>query len=83
MQVVKINRDENLWKTVMLPKLKQFYMECLLPEIVDGRIPRGMKVREPAFITEAIQKHSEKVSAKTKVRVPKRKCKYTHRRTEN
>jgi hypothetical protein len=55
----------------MLPKLKQFYMECLLPEIVDGRIPRGMKVREPVFITEAMQKHIEKVNSKPKARVPK------------
>lgn len=37
----------------MLPKLISFYMECMLPEIIDPRIPRGLRVKDPAKITEA------------------------------
>lgn len=29
----------------MEPKLKQFYLKCLLPEIVDARHTRGMAIR--------------------------------------
>jgi YqaJ-like viral recombinase domain len=45
--VERIQFDEDLWKNVMLPKLEWFYMECLLPELLDSRILRGMKVRPP------------------------------------
>lgn len=45
--VETIKRDENIWKNIMVPKLREFYENCILPEIIDGRIPRGMQVREP------------------------------------
>lgn len=41
----KIERDEEFWKNIE-PKLESFFFECLLPEIIDGRIPRNMPVRE-------------------------------------
>ncbi|KAJ8883116.1 hypothetical protein PR048_014955, partial [Dryococelus australis] len=39
--------DKHLWQG------KNFYTACILPEIADPRIPRGMRVREPLFITTA------------------------------
>lgn len=51
--VERIERDMKLWNDKMLPVLQRFYYQCMLPEIVDGRIPRGLSVREPAFILEA------------------------------
>lgn len=43
--IERIYKDEELWSN-MLPKLIAFYKNCILPEIIDGRIPRGMKVRD-------------------------------------
>jgi hypothetical protein len=47
MYTEKIGRDKEFWKNKMLPKLQKFYFEALLPEIVDGRLPRSMEIREP------------------------------------
>lgn len=44
--VEKIIRDDDLWKDVMLPKLQAFYLNCILPEIIDARIPRDMTIRK-------------------------------------
>jgi hypothetical protein len=33
--VQHINRDKYIWTNKMLPKLTSFYMDCMLPEIVD------------------------------------------------
>ncbi|XP_045764081.1 uncharacterized protein LOC123866492 [Maniola jurtina] len=41
----KIERDEEFWKNIE-PKLEKFFFECLLPEVIDGRIPRKLPVRE-------------------------------------
>ncbi|KAI4454827.1 exonuclease phage-type/recb c-terminal domain-containing protein [Holotrichia oblita] len=45
--VERIFKDRELWHEQMLPKLQSFYRECILPEIIDGRVPRGMKIRDP------------------------------------
>ena len=42
-----IGRDREFWSNKMLPNLQKFYFETLLPEIVDGRLPRSMEIREP------------------------------------
>ncbi|KAK4882859.1 hypothetical protein RN001_006178 [Aquatica leii] len=48
--VERILVDKNLWTEHMLPKLIYFYKECILPEIIDGRIPRNLKAREPVRV---------------------------------
>ncbi|XP_049268643.1 uncharacterized protein LOC125757253 [Rhipicephalus sanguineus] len=48
-----ISRDEVFWKNEMFPRLKTFYMHCMLPELVDPRRSRGLPIREPDHITEA------------------------------
>lgn len=59
-EVLRQERDDEFWEGNLLPKLKQFYMECILPEIADSRIRRGMRVREPEYILEAQKKASLK-----------------------
>ncbi|KAK4887438.1 hypothetical protein RN001_003709 [Aquatica leii] len=58
--VEKMFVDRHFWQETMLPKLKLFFINCMLPEIVNARIPRGLKVRDPSYITEA--KHKQKTN---------------------
>lgn len=45
----------------MEEKFKNFYFDCLLPEIIDPHYPRNMPVRNPEHIIEA-QKQRKKIS---------------------
>lgn len=45
MHVQEIARDRNFWNTKMLPHLISFFHNCLLPELVDSRLARGLSVR--------------------------------------
>lgn len=58
MKVEVIKRDDEFWKREMEEKLRMFYMDCLLPELLDPRHPRSMPIRDPPYITEA-QKFAE------------------------
>nr|CAI5863127.1 unnamed protein product [Callosobruchus analis] len=44
--IERMYRDRNLWNEQMVPKLSAFYHLCILPKLVDGRIPRGMRARD-------------------------------------
>lgn len=55
MDVYHIHRNDTFWQEKMEGKLKDFYMECVLPELIDPRIPRSMEIREPQAILEAIE----------------------------
>ncbi|XP_077497747.1 uncharacterized protein LOC144108371 [Amblyomma americanum] len=48
-----ISRNQSFWEDEMLPRLKKFYMHCLLPELVDPRRRRGLPISEPDYILEA------------------------------
>lgn len=54
--VERIQKDTTFWTKNMLPKLTRFYQDCLLPEILDSRIVREMKCRDPVYILEAQKK---------------------------
>lgn len=41
-----IRKDDEFWETKMKSKLNKFFMNCLLPEIVDPRRARSMPLRE-------------------------------------
>ncbi|KAL4136190.1 hypothetical protein QTP88_007754 [Uroleucon formosanum] len=41
----KIPRDESFWNTKIEPFVTRFYMESLLPEIIDSRFDRGLPIR--------------------------------------
>ena len=50
---VKVGRDQDFWSSKMKPFLSRFYMECLLPEIVDSRRKRNMPIKDPDYILRA------------------------------
>ncbi|XP_076545135.1 uncharacterized protein LOC143305429 isoform X2 [Osmia lignaria lignaria] len=52
LKYIRVDRDDNFWQNNMEPKLIQFYLLCMLPELIDSRYNRGMPIREPQFITE-------------------------------
>lgn len=54
--VEKIVRDKKLWYENMLPILKQFYKECIAPEIVRGNLKKNKKCVDPPYILEEINK---------------------------
>lgn len=45
--VETIEKDETLWKQKMLPKLLDFYNNCILEEIVRKRMSRGERCYDP------------------------------------
>jgi hypothetical protein len=57
----KILREDEFWKKSMEPKLTKFYFHCLLPEIIDPRYPRSMKIRDPPYILDAQIKHKNSI----------------------
>ncbi|CAH1383340.1 unnamed protein product, partial [Tenebrio molitor] len=46
LKIERIVQDINFWKFQMEPKLVQFYIECILHELVDPRHTRNMKIRD-------------------------------------
>jgi hypothetical protein len=61
--IERILPDDVTWGN-MLPKLTSFYLDCMLPEITDARIPRGLKVRDPPQFYEAVKAIAEAKAAK-------------------
>lgn len=59
--------NEDIWINIMLPKLKLFYVDCLLPEIVDPVHTNGRLIREPAYRLEANKKVRSKNSASSEL----------------
>ena len=55
-----VDYDEDFCEE-MLEVLDQFYIQCLLPELVDPRAPRGLPVREPDYIINAQQLRNLKI----------------------
>lgn len=54
LKVERILRDDKFWEEKMLTKLSNFYMDCILPELIDPRVTRSMNVRDPSYILDAI-----------------------------
>lgn len=52
----KITKDEAFWKNKMEDKLKNFYLNCILPELLDPRHPRSMPIRDPNYILKEQEK---------------------------
>lgn len=57
----KILKDDICWKEKLLPKLKKFYYDCLLPELIDPRHPRNMPIRNPSYIVDAQKEFKNKI----------------------
>ena len=71
-KIVVVMRDDHFWKTKMEPNLTAFYLDCLVPEIVDGRYKINMNIREPDYVLKAKQEVAmKKVAAAQKVQARK------------
>ena len=67
--VHKILRDEDFWDKYMESKLRKFYYDCLLPEIIDPRYTRGMPIRNPQYILdEQVKREALKNKNKEKLK---------------
>ncbi|XP_072400501.1 uncharacterized protein [Diabrotica undecimpunctata] len=44
--IEEIPRDQQFWTTKIFPKVKEFYVNNLLPEVVDPRQSRSLPIRE-------------------------------------
>lgn len=64
MKIEKIQRDDEFWYSEMEEKLKAFYNDCILPELVDPRHTRSMPIRNPLCILQAIKEREEKMKVK-------------------
>lgn len=51
-----IERDVEFWNTKMKQKLKDFFYDCMMPELVDPRHTRSMEIRDPLSILNAQEK---------------------------
>jgi len=47
--IQRIQRDQNLWENIMLPKLQAFYFKALLPELASPRDGKCPGIREPGL----------------------------------
>ena len=61
LKVIYINRRRDFWRNKMEHKLISFFHNCLLPELVDPRHPRGLSIREPDYILKAREDKQKKV----------------------
>lgn len=48
-----IIRDDDFFEKKMKAKLCNFYLNCILPELLDPRHNRNMEIRNPSYILEA------------------------------
>lgn len=46
MSLERIQKDDEFWYSKMETQLKNFYLKCILPEIIDPRHPRGLPIRD-------------------------------------
>lgn len=66
MKVEYILFNKNFWETKMEGKLVNFYLNCILPELVDPRHTRKLKIREPAYILQAQREKKNSIPKKKK-----------------
>lgn len=67
-KIERVERDDDFWENMMVEKLERFYMQCVLPEIIDPRHRRSMPIRNPEYILKARKKAclKEKKTPKSK-----------------
>ncbi|XP_039298924.1 uncharacterized protein LOC120354905 [Nilaparvata lugens] len=59
-EVVTVYKDEQFWSSKILEQVKKFYMDCVLPELVDPRHTLSMPIRNPDWIIEAQEARKKK-----------------------
>lgn len=61
---VTVPRDDHFWENHMIDKLKSFYTDCRLPEILDSRHNRNMPIRNPPYREAAMKEFRQRSEAK-------------------
>ncbi|XP_063227183.1 uncharacterized protein LOC134533624 [Bacillus rossius redtenbacheri] len=64
LHIEKVYKDVVFWEREMVPKLRRFYIHCLLPEIVEPNVSRGKRIREPEYILKAQEEQKKKLCTK-------------------
>ncbi|XP_035222774.1 uncharacterized protein LOC118195559 [Stegodyphus dumicola] len=64
---LRIPEDKTFWIS-LVPKLEKFYVNCILPELVDPRAPRKMSLREPKYIVDARAQNEKQKQATASVK---------------
>lgn len=59
-----IERDDDFFEQNMKEKLCKFYLNCILPELLDPRHTRSLEIRNPQYILDAIKMKSDKKAKK-------------------
>lgn len=69
LKIEVIQRDDIFWEKQMVEKLKMFYMDHILPELIDPRQTRNMPLRETSKKTTLKRKvdDSEKEAPPSKL----------------
>lgn len=64
-----IKKDDIFWENSMKVKLDSFYMNCLLPEIVDPRFTRNLSIREPynTIKTNILKEQTKNISTPAEI----------------
>ncbi|KAF4524632.1 hypothetical protein B566_EDAN014264 [Ephemera danica] len=57
--IAEIYKDSEYWENDLLPKLIEFYINSMRPELVDPRKSRNMEIREPDHVIAAQKKYAE------------------------
>lgn len=60
LKIEYIDRDRDFFENKMRLKLDSFYLNCILPELLDPRHNRNMPIRDPPYILEAIKKRDDR-----------------------
>lgn len=48
-KIIRILKDDKFWHEKMENKLRRFYEDCIIPEIVDSRFEKSRELREPSY----------------------------------
>ena len=66
-RVIEIRRNVKTRKNMMCPKVNRFYNTCVKPELIDSRLARKMRIKDPPHIVEAQRIMKENVWCMQKV----------------
>lgn len=59
LKIEVIEKDDYFWNKEMEPKLVSFYMDCLLPELVDPRHPKKKMIRDPQNVKAQVSNKND------------------------
>lgn len=64
MKKIRVEKNNVFWEKKMEQQFVRFYLDCLLPAIIDSRYLRKMTIRNPSYTMEA-KKKSQKIKTES------------------